>query len=438
MQLENGVRRLDARVGSPEAENRRTDLAFLDFVWARRTLTRAGIPIKLTPKETLVLGVLLANAGNVVSTGDLITAGWGDEPVGPESLNRCLSGLRRKVPTICDHLRTHHRLGYCLAIDVRRVSNGPDERSPQRAQAVVRSAERLVGLQSAECCIASLRVLRNALENGVESPEIHAAIAEVEYLRVMNGHVAPRSGCAAAVSAAKRVGTTGILGARALSVVGMLNAVINRDLDSLALLDQARAMAPEDHEIAFRRVYAYASLGRAPEPPCFPDLTGEDFMLGDDFTPRSYLGVHKLIAGRIEEAQDIVRQGIALFPYDHRVLLLGALLETQLGDHETAIEYGQILRQTRSRGSGHAELLLAFLLHRGGYVEEASTLLETTMADPRSFRPSAFAVLALQAISGSAAADAMLERAQALGCPHVDWLLIASGARNLGRLAKAS
>ena len=42
---------------SRETDGGRTDLVFLDFTWSRRTLSQAGTPIRLTPKESLVLGL---------------------------------------------------------------------------------------------------------------------------------------------------------------------------------------------------------------------------------------------------------------------------------------------------------------------------------------------------------------------------------------------
>ncbi len=409
-----------------DPDARRTDLAFLDFIWTRRTLTKAGRPIKLTPKETLVLGLLLSRAGQVVAISDLITGGWGDEPVGPESLNRCLSGLRRKVPTICEHLRTHHRLGYCLAVDVRKIHPTQPEGAGLQVENVLRTAERLTGLFSAECCTAALRVLRNSLELGLEDPRIHAAIASVEFARLDLGHVAPRSGAAAAISAARRATANGESDAKSLSLLGMLRVVYNNDLEGLRLTDVAAEITPNDLEVQYRRLYAYRVAGIAPIYSA-EVFTSENYRLGDEFGGHAIHGLGLLHQGRIEDARDVAVQGIAQFPYDHRLLILAAMIESALCDHEAAIEYGRILCQTRSQGSGHSEFLLALHLQRGGYVEEAVALLEKTLNDPGQFRPSAFAAAALHQIKGPDAGADMLQRARAAGCLHVEWLPAAAG-----------
>ena len=411
---------------SRETDGGRTDLEFLDFTWSRRTLSQAGTPIRLTPKESLVLGLLLARAGQVVPISELITTGWGDEPVGPESLNRCLSGLRRKVPTICEHLRTHHRMGYCLDLAVRKIKPGQAANPGDQVSKVLRTAERLTGLFSAECCAAALRVLRNALEVGLEDPRIYAAIAEIEFSRLMFGHAAPRSAAAAALAAARRATGQGAPDARVLALLGLLRVTYGDDVGGLQMTDEAFEIAPDDPEVQRRRQVAYQAVGVLLELPKVPGFPGP-YAVGEEYDSRALNGISLMQLGQTEEAREIVQQGIALFPYDHRVLMLGAMIESRLGDHEVAIEYARTLCQTRSRGSGQGECLLAMILHLGGHGDEAEALLDATLKDSRSFRPSAFAAAALHYIRGADAGADMLERARTLGCPHVRWFTMASG-----------
>ena len=422
--------------GSPGIDRRQADLSFLDFTWSKRTLMQGGKPVKLTPKETLVLGVLLRHAGSIVSIADLITEGWGDEPVGPESLNRCLSGMRRKIATICDHLRTHHRLGYSLVLDVKTIDRALVGNTLGDVDRVLRTAGRLTGLFSAECCAAALCVLRNALDLGLDDPKIHSAIAEIEYAKLQLGHVAPRAAAVAAMSAARRATAGGVEDAKAMSILSVLRVAYENDHDAIQLMDHAIEIAPNDLEVLFRGLLVYQIVrGSIPAPLSQAvRFTHANYAVGEDFGGQAVLGIGMLLAGRIEDARDLAAQGVALFPYDHRVLLLSALIENRLGDHEAAIEYARTLCQTRSRGAGQSEYLLATLLHMAGYVDEATSLLEATINDPRSIRPSAFAAVALHAIRGPADGAAMFERARAAGCPHVSWFPGAAGMQALTEL----
>ncbi len=58
-------------------------------------LSRAGQERRLPPKETGVLLALVRSAGQLLTKNELLDAVWGDEPVGEESLTRCIYTLRR-------------------------------------------------------------------------------------------------------------------------------------------------------------------------------------------------------------------------------------------------------------------------------------------------------------------------------------------------------
>ena len=65
---------------------------------ARRTSTRAGRPLDLTPKEFAVLEVLLAAQGAVVAPEELVEKAW-DEQLDPLSntVRMTVMTLRRKL-----------------------------------------------------------------------------------------------------------------------------------------------------------------------------------------------------------------------------------------------------------------------------------------------------------------------------------------------------
>jgi len=62
-----------------------------------RTLLRAGVPVKLTPKAFDVLRVLLANGNTLVEKSALLSAVWGDVHVDEAVLARAISDLRKAL-----------------------------------------------------------------------------------------------------------------------------------------------------------------------------------------------------------------------------------------------------------------------------------------------------------------------------------------------------
>jgi len=397
------------------------DFTFLDFIWKDRTLIWKGTVLKLTPKETAVVDILLRNSRRVVPLGKLIEAGWGNEPVGTESLNRCISSLRRKVWFFSEHLQTHHRIGYSLDLETTPLQDLRSRQASVDVASVVATARGFLGLQSSECCAAALRFLRNKVDRGVTDPDVFAMIAEVELARVINGHASPKSAAAAAVSAARRAIAGGHPHARAMSVIGFLNVVVSGDSTGLDLLEDAVNADPRDIEVRFRKAWAYLSLN-IPDPDELNIDCSDALLIVDDYDYRAIMATRFLHEGRIDEAREITLRSVSYFPYHARNLFTAILVEYLLGDVEAAITIARDYRDIRSRNPNQTAPLLAFLLYRGGHTEEATAVLEAALGDTSRFRPSAFAVLAMRPIQGEAAAASMLRKAKAAGCPHLCYL----------------
>ena len=87
---------------------------------ARRTCTRAGAPIELTPREFTLLEQLLRAEGRTLSRQALLDAVWGPDHLG--SSNVCdvyIRYLRRKVdePFATPMIQTVRGVGYRIAVD---------------------------------------------------------------------------------------------------------------------------------------------------------------------------------------------------------------------------------------------------------------------------------------------------------------------------------
>ena len=87
---------------------------------ARRLVTRAGEPVHLTPIEYRLLGLLIANAGRVLTHRQILQEVWGPSHAQDTHYLRVyMTGLRRKLevdPNRPRHLRTESGVGYRLLV----------------------------------------------------------------------------------------------------------------------------------------------------------------------------------------------------------------------------------------------------------------------------------------------------------------------------------
>jgi two-component system KDP operon response regulator KdpE len=85
---------------------------------AKRSVTRAGVDIHLTPIEYRLLTQLIANAGRVLTHRQLLREVWGPSHAEDSHYLRVyMTGLRRKLeanPTMPSHLLTESGVGYRL------------------------------------------------------------------------------------------------------------------------------------------------------------------------------------------------------------------------------------------------------------------------------------------------------------------------------------
>ena len=106
---------LRRRAGQAKAvKSVEVDGVVMDF--ERRLVTRAGVPIRLTPKEYDLLAVLLRNAGRVVTHAQILRTVWGPAHVQDTQYLRVFIGLLRakieRDPTSPAIIKTEPGVGY--------------------------------------------------------------------------------------------------------------------------------------------------------------------------------------------------------------------------------------------------------------------------------------------------------------------------------------
>jgi DNA-binding winged helix-turn-helix (wHTH) protein len=398
------------------------EILFMDYRWVDGSLSCRGLPIRLPLKEARVLGELVRNANRVVPIDQLLDTVWPGQDVTVQSLHRAVAGLRARLPELSERLVTHHRQGYCFEVDVQTIAppHVPDQR-PARPDAVG-VALAMLGLQAEECCTAALHALHQIQLRDPGLAEAHAAVAEIEMVRAQAGHAAPRSAAAAAVSAARRCLAVTPDDPGALAIIGWTEVVINDRTEGLELLADAASRAPGNARV--RTLHGWALSHSGEHDLAERELAPADGLPGTEAPELSTAwAVHAVMHGRLGPARERVQAVLAARPYEHRSLLVGAIIEMRLEDHEAAVDLARRLIRVRSRNSSQCQALLAYLLHRAGQVDEAGTLLQSALEDRLQYRPSTFIVPAAWAIRGEQDAAAALELAEAAGCPHRRWLL---------------
>jgi len=92
----------------------------VDVDLAARTVLKAGAPVHLTPIEYKLLGVLIGNAGRVVTHRRLLSEVWGPARLEQTQYLRVhMAGLRRKLeaqPAMPRHILTETGVGYRLKL----------------------------------------------------------------------------------------------------------------------------------------------------------------------------------------------------------------------------------------------------------------------------------------------------------------------------------
>jgi two-component system KDP operon response regulator KdpE len=109
------LRAMLRRVQSPEEEsNARFGDVEIDF--ARRAVSKAGVPVKLTPKEYALLRLLVLHRGKVITHRQILRELWGPKAEEQTQYLRVyMTHLRQKLedePNQPKHFRTESGVGY--------------------------------------------------------------------------------------------------------------------------------------------------------------------------------------------------------------------------------------------------------------------------------------------------------------------------------------
>jgi DNA-binding winged helix-turn-helix (wHTH) protein/Flp pilus assembly protein TadD len=405
----------------PEGNNRMS--LFGPFRLQAGHVTSGAGKVRLSPKEEGLIKVLAEASGAVVPADDLLDRVWGEADVGPASLNRCISTLRRRLAdvTSAQVIETHHRRGYRLALPIRHFDTDAKGRTvaldgtPHRvAVDLLLQAHQLVGRRSATELRTALSRLERAIEIDPNYLPALSAIADVHVTRAMRRHELPRAAGQRAVAAAENALGRYPDAAGPLSVRGFVRAAIEGDLQGLKDLDDAVAIDPGSWLARFYRAWVWTGLGRADEAvadletalglgPMNPGLVG----------PAGYL---LFCCGQEDRALDILRVGLDQLPLSDTLhAALSAVLSWR-NEHEAAIEHGRQAERFAGDNPSLATLHI-YALARSGSADEAARRLDDLVGSGNGPAPSMLAPV--YAVLGRPEdTRAALRRAEDEGCPY--------------------
>ncbi|MCZ0961098.1 winged helix-turn-helix domain-containing protein [Paracoccus benzoatiresistens] len=378
--------------------------------------------VRLPPKETRLLACLVEASGAILPVGLLLDRVWGTEPVGPESLTRCLSMLRTQLARFTAEpvIETFHRRGYRLALPVKHYTlesggtlNPIWQTSFRQAEELFLQALQLLGRRSRiEFAMAQERLGKSVAIDPNYLPAL-TAIGDLHIASAMRRYDHPRlagqRAAAVACDTIKRFPEAG--GAKA--ILGFSLAVIEGKDEGFALLDDAVRLDPEGWLIRFYRGWALGGIGRF-------DEALADMVAGLRLSPMNpgLIGAYGHVlfcAGRAQDALAVLREAVQVLPLTTTVHAALAEVAGWLSLHDEALAHGR-LTETLSEGSSSLSGVFAYALARAGRTDEAHETIERfTSSGDLGPIPSLIAPVYL-ALGHPNLAKAALARAEEEGC----------------------
>jgi transcriptional regulator HilA, main transcriptional regulator of SPI1 len=381
-------------------------------------------PLRLTPKEAGLLTALSEASGGIVPVPALLDRVWGDEPVGIESLNRCISTLRANLARLTPEpvIETLHRRGYRLVPAVRHFGRDhtgtlrPLGATPHRgAEDLFRQALQLLGRRTpAEFALALSRLEQAAGVDPNYLPAI-SAIADVHISIAMRRYDMPRHAGAQAVRAAESVLARFPESGAPLAVLGFAQAVIDGRPEGLELLDRAVRLGPEAWLVRFYRGWTRAGHGAFAQ--AIADFEEALRLSPMDPGLAAPFGYVLLCAGETDRALRFLHEAVKALPLTTTVHGVLAIVASVAERHEDAIAHAE---QAMLLGESSPIFgpVLAYALARAGRVEAGAAQLDSLLARDGLGPPPALLAPAEFALGRPERARVALTRAEEEGCPY--------------------
>lgn len=370
-------------------------------------LYHGDVLLGLTPKELSVLTVLAAAGTSPVSTGRIISSVWEHEPVGSESLHRCVSTIRRKLARVHEGptIITHNRVGYGLAVPILL------EDHHQRRSAVSELVRQAMELGANRT--------RPALEKAMERVE-QAIAMDPDYLPAyqLRGHALIASAMHR-YAPPRSLGTKLITHADALlarfphsgdgfAFRGFARTVIFGDEAGTTDLDQAIRHEPDNWLCRLYRAWALAGLGQFEASLADLDIAWKRNPAGTGLIGQyAYL---IFCSGDPDRALDVLREAGDAARFVASAQAAQAIVAAFLGYCDEALAAGRRAVDVLE-ASPTMTAALCYALARAGQDEEARSLLGSVVTRQEIIAAPSMLAPVYMALGDRAAAAAALAAA---------------------------
>jgi transcriptional regulator HilA, main transcriptional regulator of SPI1 len=351
-------------------------------------VSRAGVEIRLSPKEFQLFELLIRAKGGVVDQETIRSRLWPRQDVSYESLTRCVYGLRIALGDENHSLIiTMPRRGYRLGQPVRATA---EARQPTLAEKTVRTrpdayATYLQGLHEAHRLDADhqQRAIELFTAAHAMDPDYAVPLGEIANRRLVQtnrGLLPAGEGIRLGLAACRRALAIDPHLVSALAVQGWFEAVpLRRPESGLALIERALRIEPE---YAVAHMYRAWALCVAEQPTACVDA----WRRATQLNPHSWafqlgLGWSLFLAGESAESLDVLRAVARGDFEDPTGLLLASAVVSSQGFREeaTALARRAVAQAGLTPVSGAA---LGYALAQAGRRDEARSLVARVIDAP--------------------------------------------------------
>ena len=361
---------------------------------------------------------IFKNYNRVCSIESIIASVWNGRIASNESLNRCVSTLRKKLGADAHCIFTHHGHGYRFYV--------PGERAPEPSSAmknadsvyaVIAQGRELIGFRNAHNLDAARQFIRNWVAANEPCADGCAFTAEIETMRAIRGFIDPLSAARMGVHSAGMALKLRPGHPLATAIKGWFEAVSLGVASRAEQIDHAIVASPHDPRLRVYRALAYAVEGDLQA-----GLTAlssiENFGRSGAIPSGAVLRTALLsLSGEIEEASKSIRANMTMFPWDPAAFFVSSIIESAIGNFEEALRHAKIADKING-GGGFLHHNVAYMTSCAFGKDAASEAFNDFDATLEYAPISSLSVPAVLALRGEEQAQAFLMTAIARGCPN--------------------
>jgi DNA-binding winged helix-turn-helix (wHTH) protein/Flp pilus assembly protein TadD len=405
-----------------------TSYKFANYTFdAHAGLVYDGQPVHLPPKERGLLQVLLAARGQIVRKEDLMIKVWGTNETSDESISRTVYRLRVAMQSSGgpEVVETVYNSGFRVTVLVRETNvhessslSALTHSMRPNAIAALISAREFLARESVADIEAAANAVRLAISLDPSYSAAWSTLAEIRIFQAMRSLRSPREAGWLAREAAQTALQIDPQSASALSILGWVRVMIERDCErGLDDLDRAISIDPDYWMASLLRGWVLQAAGRHEESVQMMRRALE--LNSVSHTVNSNLAHFLMLAGRNSEGLEMAMLLAKRFPTVDNAQGIAATLASVNGLHDEAVGFGwKAMELAPHTPIMHAPL--AYALAFAGRHDEARSVL-IAIEESSLPLPTASIAPVYLALGERDKAISLLQDAHERGVPQFAW-----------------